>query len=114
MKFLRLFFLAVRFRSITEQYYRKAEGILAMYDLTDVSSFTAVRGWMDSVKVSQAMQNTRGRMTNNPALYKTHDGSSVQEKAGDGVVLMLLANKLDQADSQRAVTAQQGQRLAEV
>lgn len=50
----------VRFRSITEQYYRKAEGILAMYDLTDVSSFTAVRGWMDSVTVSLAMQNTLG------------------------------------------------------
>lgn len=28
-----------------------------MYDLTDVSSYTAVRGWMDSVKVSRAMQN---------------------------------------------------------
>lgn len=55
--FLGLCFPPVRFRSITEQYYRKADGILAMYDLTDVSSFTAVRGWMDSVKVSRAMQN---------------------------------------------------------
>ncbi|XP_076588579.1 ras-related protein Rab-43-like [Chaetodon auriga] len=39
-----------RFRSITEQYYRKADGILAMYDLTHSASFTAVRGWMDSVR----------------------------------------------------------------
>lgn len=51
----------VRFRSITEQYYRKADGILAMYDLTDVSSFTAVRGWMDSVQVSPAMQSALSR-----------------------------------------------------
>uniref|UniRef100_A0A3Q4ABN8 Uncharacterized protein n=1 Tax=Mola mola TaxID=94237 RepID=A0A3Q4ABN8_MOLML len=36
------------FYSITEQYYRKADGILAMYDLTQSASFTAVRGWMDS------------------------------------------------------------------
>lgn len=41
-----------RFCSITEQYYRKADGILAMYDLTQSASFTAVRGWMHSVKVS--------------------------------------------------------------
>ncbi|XP_078113220.1 EF-hand calcium-binding domain-containing protein 4A isoform X2 [Sander vitreus] len=42
-----------RFRSITEQYYRKADGILAMYDITQSSSFAAVRGWIDSVKVSR-------------------------------------------------------------
>lgn len=42
-----------RFRSITEQYYRKADGILAMYDITHSPSFTAVRGWLDSVKVSR-------------------------------------------------------------
>ncbi|KAM9352497.1 EF-hand calcium-binding domain-containing protein 4A isoform 2-T2 [Symphorus nematophorus] len=77
-----------RFRSITEQYYRKADGILAMYDITDSSSFTAVRGWMDSVK----------------------------EKMSKGAALMLLANKLDLADSNshsRKVTAGEGQSLAD-
>lgn len=61
-------------------------------------------------------------MSNNPALCNVHGlllcvrvcGSSLQDKAGDGVVLMLLANKLDQADGGRAVTALQGQKLAEV
>lgn len=39
----------------------------------------------------------------------------VQEKTCDGVVLMLLANKLDLADGpRRAVTAEQGRRLAAV
>ncbi|XP_059190254.1 EF-hand calcium-binding domain-containing protein 4A isoform X2 [Centropristis striata] len=75
-----------RFLSITEQYYRKADGILAMYDMTQSSSFTAVRGWMDSVK----------------------------EKMCEGAVLMLLANKLDLADSHsREVTTDAGQKLAE-
>lgn len=50
--FFFFFWAGLRFRSITEQYYRKADGILAMYDLTHATSFTAVRGWMDSVKVS--------------------------------------------------------------
>ena len=43
----------MRFRSITEQYYRKADGVLAMYDVTHSPSFTAVRGWMDTVKVNR-------------------------------------------------------------
>ncbi|KAF3854896.1 hypothetical protein F7725_022951 [Dissostichus mawsoni] len=74
------------FSSITEQYYRKADGILAMYDVTQPSSFTAVRGWMDSVK----------------------------EKMCEGAVLMLLGNKLDLADTHsRRVTTSEGQGLAE-
>uniref|UniRef100_A0A3Q1EU45 small monomeric GTPase n=1 Tax=Acanthochromis polyacanthus TaxID=80966 RepID=A0A3Q1EU45_9TELE len=75
-----------RFRSITEQYYRKADGILAMYDVTQSASFTAVRGWMDSVK----------------------------EKMCEGSVLMLLGNKLDLADRRsREVSTGDGQKLAE-
>ncbi|XP_035520202.1 EF-hand calcium-binding domain-containing protein 4A isoform X1 [Morone saxatilis] len=76
-----------RFRSITEQYYRKADSILVMYDLTHSPSFTAVRGWMDSVK----------------------------EKMCEGAVLMLLANKLDLVvnSHSRKVTTEEGQRLAE-
>ncbi|XP_042268066.1 EF-hand calcium-binding domain-containing protein 4A [Thunnus maccoyii] len=75
-----------RFRSITEQYYRKADGILAMYDVTHSPSFTAVRGWMDSVK----------------------------EKMCEDAVLMLLGNKLDLADGHsREVTTREGQKLAE-
>ncbi|XP_056273804.1 EF-hand calcium-binding domain-containing protein 4A isoform X2 [Pseudoliparis swirei] len=75
-----------RFRSVTEQYYRQADGILAMYDITHASSFTAVRAWLDSVK----------------------------EKVGDRAVLMLLANKLDLAgDRRREVKTREGQRLAD-
>ncbi|AWP08356.1 putative EF-hand calcium-binding domain-containing protein 4A-like [Scophthalmus maximus] len=76
-----------RFRSITEQYYRKADSVLAMYDVTHSPSFTAVRGWMDSVK----------------------------EKMCEGAVLMLLGNKLDLVDAHgREVATGEGQRLAEI
>lgn len=47
------YFGGCRYRSITEQYYRKADGVLAMYDVTDSASFAAVRGWVDCVKVSR-------------------------------------------------------------
>ncbi|CAJ1056583.1 EF-hand calcium-binding domain-containing protein 4A [Xyrichtys novacula] len=73
-----------RFRSITEQYYRKADGVLAMYDITQPASFTAVRGWIDSVK----------------------------ERMCDGATLMLLANKLDLTET-RKVSTEEGQSLAE-
>ena len=42
-----------RFRSITQQYYRKADGILSMYDISDGDSFLAVRQWLDCVQVSK-------------------------------------------------------------
>lgn len=42
-----------RYRSITQQYYRKADGILSMYDITDCGSFMAVREWLDCVQVGR-------------------------------------------------------------
>ncbi|XP_061773154.1 EF-hand calcium-binding domain-containing protein 4A isoform X6 [Nerophis ophidion] len=76
-----------RFRCITEQYYRKADGILVVYDVTQAASFKAVRGWMESV----------------------------DEKACDGAVLMMLGNKVDLADvsENRKVMTRDGQKLAE-
>lgn len=52
---LRLF----RFCSMTEQYYRKADGLLAVYDLTRSASFTALRGWVRAVKVSRERSHGR-------------------------------------------------------
>ena len=40
-----------RFRSITKQYFRKADGVVIMYDVTSETSFTNVRNWMTSVQV---------------------------------------------------------------
>uniref|UniRef100_A0A0R3RR85 RAB44 protein n=1 Tax=Elaeophora elaphi TaxID=1147741 RepID=A0A0R3RR85_9BILA len=39
-----------RFRSITKQYFRKADGIILMYDVTSEQSFLNVRNWITSVK----------------------------------------------------------------
>ena len=44
-------FFHVRFRSITKQYFRKADGVLIMYDVTTESTFVNTRSWMSSVKV---------------------------------------------------------------
>uniref|UniRef100_A0A915PCF8 EF-hand domain-containing protein n=1 Tax=Setaria digitata TaxID=48799 RepID=A0A915PCF8_9BILA len=39
-----------RFRSITKQYFRKADGVILMYDVTSEQSFLNVRNWIASVK----------------------------------------------------------------
>ena len=38
-----------KFRTITKAYYRGANGILLVFDLTSRDSFTKIRGWMTSI-----------------------------------------------------------------
>lgn len=42
-----------RFRTITTSYFRGAQGILLVYDVTDRGSFQAVRGWMKQIELVQ-------------------------------------------------------------
>ena len=45
-----------RFRSITKSYFRKADAIVIMYDVTNESSFLNVREWINAVDVSQTVK----------------------------------------------------------
>ena len=40
-----------RFRSLSINYFRRADGVVLMYDVTNVESFINVREWMDSILV---------------------------------------------------------------
>nr|XP_006813971.1 PREDICTED: ras and EF-hand domain-containing protein-like [Saccoglossus kowalevskii] len=73
-----------RFRSITKQYFRKADGVIVVYDVTSESSFTSVRNWM----------------------------SSVQDGVEEGTVIMIIGNKTDMED-ERQVKQKDGHRLSE-
>ncbi|XP_029429371.1 ras-related protein Rab-44 [Rhinatrema bivittatum] len=73
-----------RYHSITKQFFRKADGVVVMYDVTCRPTFMAVRYWMDCV----------------------------QEKAGDEVLTLLFGNKMD-CDSERQVSTEEGKQLAE-
>ncbi|KAK5867759.1 hypothetical protein PBY51_012223 [Eleginops maclovinus] len=72
-----------RYRSITKQFFRKADGVVVMYDITAVQSFTAVRQWLTNVK----------------------------EGTGEDIPIMLLANKTDK-EIKRQVQKGVGERLA--
>ncbi|KAH7725401.1 Protein 4R79.2 b [Aphelenchoides avenae] len=75
-----------RFRSITKQYFRKADGVVLMYDITSEQSFLSVRDWIESVRVG----------------------------VDDGCVMCLIGNKVDLASNgqSRAVTYENGEELA--
>ncbi|XP_010072333.1 PREDICTED: ras-related protein Rab-44, partial [Pterocles gutturalis] len=72
-----------RYRSITKQFFRKADGVVLMYDITSEYSFSDVRYWL----------------------------SCIQEGAEDGVAILLLGNKTDCAAARQVPTAE-GERLA--
>ncbi|XP_012688537.2 EF-hand calcium-binding domain-containing protein 4B [Clupea harengus] len=72
-----------RYRSITKQFFRKADGVVVMYDITAQLTFTSVRQWL----------------------------TSVQEGAGEDIPIMLLANKTD-LEGQREVQGRVGESLS--
>jgi len=44
--------LTCRYRSITKQFFRKADGVIVMYDITAKDTFTAVKHWLISIEVT--------------------------------------------------------------
>ncbi|XP_017401550.1 EF-hand calcium-binding domain-containing protein 4B isoform X1 [Cebus imitator] len=72
-----------RYRCITQQFFRKADAVIVMYDLTAKQSFLSVRRWL----------------------------SSVEEAVGDQVPVLLLGNKLDN-EQEREVPRGLGEQLA--
>jgi len=52
--------LLCRYRSFTRHYFRKADGILVMYDVTSAHSFYNVRDWMTSIQVSVGSRCSTG------------------------------------------------------
>ncbi|XP_027553568.1 ras-related protein Rab-44 [Neopelma chrysocephalum] len=72
-----------RYHSMTKQFFRKADGVVLMYDITSQYSFSDVRYWL----------------------------SCIQEAAEDGVAVLLLGNKTDCA-AERRVPVKEGECLA--
>lgn len=41
-----------RFRSVTRSYFRRADGVMLLYDVTSDRSYLSVRQWIEAVDVS--------------------------------------------------------------
>nr|XP_012142292.1 PREDICTED: ras-related protein Rab-37 isoform X3 [Megachile rotundata] len=73
-----------RFRSVTHAYYRDAQALLLLYDVTNKTSYDNIRAWL----------------------------SEIREHAKEDVVIMLLGNKSD-CGTERVVKREDGERLAQ-
>ncbi|XP_048580908.1 myosin-6 isoform X3 [Nematostella vectensis] len=78
-----------RFRSIAKSYFRKADGVLLLYDVTCETSFLDVRDWVEAI----------------------------EESCSKPVPIMLCGNKIDirqsaAAENKTVITAESGSRLA--
>ncbi|XP_049578366.1 ras and EF-hand domain-containing protein [Syngnathus scovelli] len=76
-----------RFRSIARSYFRKANGVLLLYDVTSESSFLNIRDWLDQI----------------------------QNEAEDKVPVCIIGNKVDmreQLPAKRCVSTLEGEKLA--
>ncbi|XP_061486383.1 ras-related protein Rab-44 isoform X2 [Rhineura floridana] len=74
-----------RYHSITKQFFRKADGVVLMYDITSERSFADVRYWLNCI----------------------------QEGAGNEVIILLLGNKTD-CIGERRVSVVDGAYLAKL
>ena len=48
-----------RYRSLTQGFFRKAEGIIIVYDITNESSFNNLKFWIDSIESNTNSQNSK-------------------------------------------------------
>lgn len=44
-----------QFRSVSKAYYRGAQGVILMYDITQEESFIAIKSWINAIKVGGAL-----------------------------------------------------------
>mmetsp|Transcript_16219 Transcript_16219/g.41143 ORF Transcript_16219/g.41143 Transcript_16219/m.41143 type:complete len:212 (-) Transcript_16219:189-824(-) len=73
-----------RFRTITTSYFRGAQGILLVYDVTDRGSFENIQNWV----------------------------GQIQNHAENNISKVLIGNKCDVDESERAVSREEGEKLA--
>lgn len=48
-----------RFKTITQSFYRKADGIIISFDVTDENSFKNIENWVESIKLHADAKATR-------------------------------------------------------
>ncbi|KAK6022854.1 Ras family protein, partial [Ostertagia ostertagi] len=87
------------FRSITKQYFRKADGVLLLFDVTSEQSFLNVRNWIESVRNGVEDSTVLALVGNKVDLFGSDSSRNSVYKAGkkladqyfrkaDGVLLL--------------------------
>ena len=74
-----------RFRAITKNYYKGANGIILIYDVTSLQTYENVKNWI----------------------------TQIREEANPNVVIYLVGNKIDIPEDSRAVKTLDGQKISD-
>ena len=74
-----------RFRALTKNYYKGANGIILIYDISTTQTFENVKVWINQIK----------------------------EEANANVIIYLVGNKIDLPKDKRTVSEEEGQKLAD-
>ena len=74
-----------RFRAITKNYYKGANGIILIYDVTNIETFENVKNWIAQIK----------------------------EEANSNVIIYLAGNKIDVEEVNKVVKTEDGQKIAD-
>ena len=74
-----------RFRAITKNYYKGANGIILIYDVTNLQTYENVKNWI----------------------------TQIREETNPNVVIYLAGNKIDIPEEERAVKTEEGKELAD-
>jgi len=74
-----------RFRAITKNYYKGANGIILIYDVTNMQSYENVKNWI----------------------------TQIREEANPHVVIYLAGNKVDVSEEQKVVKTEDGKKIAD-
>ena len=74
-----------RFRAITKNYYKSANGVILIYDITNIQTYENVKNWISQIK----------------------------EEANPNVIIYLVGNKIDLPKEKRVVKIEAGQKIAD-
>ena len=74
-----------RFRAITKNYYKSANGVILIYDITNIQTYENVKNWISQIK----------------------------EEANSNVIIYLVGNKIDLPKEKRVVKIEAGQKIAD-
>ena len=74
-----------RFRAITKNYYKGANGIILIYDVTNLQTYENVKNWI----------------------------AQIREEANPNVIIFLAGNKIDVSEEEKVVKTEDGKKIAD-
>jgi Ras-related protein Rab-18 len=97
-----------RFRTLSTSYYRGAHGVILVYDISNRASFTAMEKWFDEAEANTVPERVFYLVRPSPT-----PGGCFRTRSCANEGPMQVGAKVDKAETDRAVSVEEGRALAE-